>query len=150
VPFIRAPETIGDFGSSAYLGCPGCLFDAESFRRTGGLDERFKNANDVELWVRLSKLGSFITTDKVVANIRYIESSDGNRDPLAGIAALIALNYIHGYPGVSKTILARYADRHAAVMSMDRGALAKAIARRTIGGFKRRLVRALRGFKGNR
>lgn len=49
---------------------PGCLFDAGAYREAGGIDARFHYFLDVDLWLRLAKLGRFATTDRVVATAR--------------------------------------------------------------------------------
>lgn len=142
-PFIRDVNSIGDWGHAAYLGCPSALFDMAAFRHVGGIDERFKTQSDVELWVRLAKVGSFAIMEKEIAEARFVRGSLTNRDQLERIAALIAINYVHGYRDVAKAVLARYSNR--GIEGLSTAALAMAVARRLQAAAKRRLERILRG-----
>lgn len=157
-PFIRDRAGIGDWGVGNNIGGVACFFDSETFRRVGGHDERFRHASDGELWVRLAKVGSFALVDDIVAVVRNDPNSLSRRDWPGEVAAKIALNYVNGYLGTAKTILARYAADEGLksargcgllspdelVKAMGRGALAKAVALRLTGGLKRRLGRVFR------
>lgn len=114
-PFIREPYGIGDWGHSAWFGAIACLFDGTLFRRIGECDERFKTANDVELWMRLSTYGKFRFTDEIVASARYNPNSISHRDPTGEIIALIAMNYIHDHRSTAKVVLERHVSTRIAL-----------------------------------
>ena len=153
---IRKLEEIGDWGVGAWFGCIACLFDASSYERVGGFDDRFKTANDVELWVKLSKLGSFSLTKSIVATARFNPSSLSHRDPAEEVSALISLNYIHGFPANAKSILLRYVAKEAGLEAkrlapsdslnmLPYRAFFKAFAGRTASALRRRVGRMIRG-----
>jgi len=108
-PYIRDRATLGDWGVEAWFPAVACLFDAAAFRQVGGFDRRFRSANDVELWVRLARVGDFALLDEDVSIARYNLDSVSRRDPAGEITALIALNYLNGYSAVAKAILERHA-----------------------------------------
>lgn len=112
-PFISNHSRIGDWGSSAWFPSVGCLFDAQAYNRIGGLAESITNANDVDLWLRLSQLGRFLVTNEVVATARFNPNSMSHRDRTSEISALVAINYMRGYPDVSRDILTRYGAEQA-------------------------------------
>lgn len=154
--FIRELAKMGDWGVGAWFGCIACLFDASSYVRVGGFDDRFKNANDVELWVKLSRLGSFSLSESIVATARFNPSSLSHRDWAGEVAALISLNYIHGCHANAKSILQRYVAKETGLEAkrfapsdclnrMSYRALLKGIAGRTASALRRRIRRVIGG-----
>jgi glycosyltransferase involved in cell wall biosynthesis len=160
LPFIRAPEAIGDWGAGAWLGCPACLFDAGSFRKAGGMEESLKTAHDVELWVKLAKMGDFALTNELVATARYNPNSVCHRDVPGVVADVIHINCAHGYRDNARAVFLRYAVQEGLrlatptqvcqaftadelVRAMGARPLAKALLGRLIGAFSRRVIRKL-------
>jgi glycosyltransferase involved in cell wall biosynthesis len=110
LPFIRDPKEIGDWGVGAWFAGMACLFSADAFRSLGAFDERFKTVNDVDLWAKFAKVGSFSLTNEIVASSRFNTQSLSHRDWPGEVVALIATNYVNGYHEVAKRILLRYAE----------------------------------------
>jgi glycosyltransferase involved in cell wall biosynthesis len=148
VPFIGKMEEIGDWGVGAWFNSVACLFDADSFRQVGQFDERFLTANDVELWIRLAKVGQFTVTDQAVAMARYDPHSLSNRDKARLATDLIAMNCIHGHIDCATAILSRYVARQVpnAIRQFPMGDVLKMFAYRDLlKGFLWRTGSALRG-----
>lgn len=127
IPFIRSLDRIGDWGVGGWFNSIACLFDAESYRAVGGLDQRFKNGSDVDLWIKLSMHGRFALTMNPVAIHRRNLQSVSNRDSESELSSWIASNYINGHREVARSILVRFAERR----------VAQATARLSIADFTR-------------
>jgi len=95
-PYIRDQQSIGHWGVGAWFFSPACLFDGATYRTVGGFDPRFYNIGDVELWIRMGKIGNFVCTAETVAFIHHDPGSVSRRDKISNDLALIAANYLHG------------------------------------------------------
>jgi glycosyltransferase involved in cell wall biosynthesis len=113
LPFIRGLKEIGDWGVGGWFVSVACLFRADFFRRVGRFNESFKSGTDVDMWVKLAKIGSFSLTDEIVATARFNPQSISHRDRLDELSAWITANYINGYREVAKRIMVRYAEEQA-------------------------------------
>lgn len=114
VPFIRDARAFGDWGKSVWFVSVACLFRADAYRRVGGFDLRFVNGNDVDLWMRIAKTGTFSLTDKLVARSRLNPRSASHRDKELEILSWMTSSYLNGYPEVSRRLLLHYAGEGAA------------------------------------
>jgi GT2 family glycosyltransferase len=170
LPYIQDQQSIGDNGNTSRIPGIACFFDAAAYHRVGEFDPRFAPTSDYELWVKLAKLGTFETLEKIVAMNRWDPHSLSRRDWPEMVAAGIALNYYHGHRDVAKTILDRYTANEGLkiltakglmtltasqacsvipadelVRAMGLPVLAMAVLRHTAQALKRRIVRAIRG-----
>jgi glycosyltransferase involved in cell wall biosynthesis len=152
-PLIRDPKEMGDWGVGGWFAGVACLFSADAFRSLGGFDERFKTSNDVELWLRLAKIGSFTLTNDHISSARLNPDSLSHRDWPGEVTALIAMNYMHGYRTTAKTILARHvADQLSkspqapcpAAEQLALRTLSKALVKRLIFVIKKRVFQLFR------
>jgi glycosyltransferase involved in cell wall biosynthesis len=107
-PFVRDQTAIGNWGVGAWFFSPACLFDGPAYRAVGGFDPRFFNAGDVELWIRLAKIGTFVFTPETVAFVHRNPQSISRRDELGGDIALVAANYLHGHQDIARAKMTRY------------------------------------------
>lgn len=113
VPFIRSLDKIGDWGVGGWFNSIACLFDAKNYRTVGGLDPRFRNGNDLDLWIRMAQQGTFALSSELVAVHRRNLQSDSNRDRPLELSAWISSNYINGHRDVAKSLLVRFAEQRA-------------------------------------
>ncbi len=107
-PFIRNHQAIGNWGVGAWFFSPACLFDGSAYRAVGGFDPRFFNSGDVDLWIRLGKVGTFIFTTETVAFVHHNPKSISRRDELGGDIGLVASNYLHGNHDIARIKMTRY------------------------------------------
>ena len=54
---------------------PGCLFKKYAYDKIGGLDHQYKWAFDLDLFIRLSRVGDFHFTPRTLAKFRWHEGS---------------------------------------------------------------------------
>jgi len=133
LPFVCDPKQIGNWGVGAWFVSVACLFDAGCYRSIGGLDNRFRNGGDVDLWIRLSKKGSFSLTKEIVASARRRLDSWANGDRPLELSSWIASNYINGNYDVARAVLIRYGEEQ----------IAQAATRLSVGNFARLKVRSV-------
>jgi hypothetical protein len=112
-PYVRDHRAIGHWEVGMWSFGVGCLFDGAAYRAVGGFDPRFRQSNDVDLWIRMGKLGTFTFTPETVAFVHHNPQSVARRDDLGNDIALIASNYLHGNDKIARAILARYIARWA-------------------------------------
>jgi glycosyltransferase involved in cell wall biosynthesis len=140
IPFIKDQSAVGDWGVRGWFVSVACLFRADLFQQVGRFDERFRSGNDVDLWVKLSKIGPFSLTDQIVATARWNPQSISHRDKPGELCAWIASNYFNGYIDVAKQILIRY-GREQVRGGLENSNARPHFARRFIGRLKRRILR---------
>ncbi|HTB63556.1 MAG TPA: glycosyltransferase family 2 protein [Opitutales bacterium] len=107
-PYIRDQKKIGNWGVDAWFFSPGCLFDGATYRAVGGFDPRFYNAGDLDLWIRMSKIGTFVLTPETVVYVHFNPDSVSGRDRLGGDIALISSNYLHGNYDIARAKMTTY------------------------------------------
>lgn len=62
-----ARDELADWGHAGGFGQPACFFSRAAWDRSGGLDRSLHFAFDVDLWLRLAALGSFVRVDGALA-----------------------------------------------------------------------------------
>jgi glycosyltransferase involved in cell wall biosynthesis len=151
-PFINSdnPNQIGHWGVEGWFFGVACLFDAYVFRQVGCFDEKYITGNDIDLWNKLIKQGSFTLTNEPVAISRLNPQSLSHRDRALELSAWITSNYINEDYDVAKRILLRYGEEQAKntiasitpnefINIKGRKAVIKAIVRSILAAVKRRL-----------
>jgi glycosyltransferase involved in cell wall biosynthesis len=107
-PFVRDHQAIGNWGVGAWFFSPACLFDGPAYRAVGGFDPRFFNVGDVDLWIRMAKIGTFVFTPETVAFVHDNPLSISRRDELGGDIGLVAANYLRGNHNIARAKMTRY------------------------------------------
>ena len=107
-PRVGSKGQLGNWGVEAFFCQPSCFFDSRLFTDVGGLDERLHYAMDLDLWLRLSELGDFASTDEVVSYYRYYASAKTFRDDPMREAEVIASNFNRGMPEVARMRLVHH------------------------------------------
>lgn len=106
-PRVGSAEAICDWGEGAHFYQPSCLFSSAAFRGTGGLNERFHFAMDVDLWARLAGCGAFASTDLLISGAHLHPGCKTLRDRPMGEAEFIAISILNGYPEVARRRMIR-------------------------------------------
>lgn len=61
---------IADWHRSGFFYQPACFFRRSAFEQSGGINESYQNALDIDLWMRLAQIGSFRKVDAKVAHAK--------------------------------------------------------------------------------
>jgi glycosyltransferase involved in cell wall biosynthesis len=67
IPRALDRDSLADWGYRGFFYQPSCFFSALAWREAGGLDESLSIAIDLDLWLRLAALGSFVSTPQVIS-----------------------------------------------------------------------------------
>jgi glycosyltransferase involved in cell wall biosynthesis len=110
-PFVHDHQALGNWEVGMWFFSPACLFDAATYRAAGGFDPRFYNIGDVELWIRMGKIGAFTFTTETVAFIHRDPQSVSRRDKLGNDIALISANYLNGNYDIARARMNRFLKR---------------------------------------
>jgi glycosyltransferase involved in cell wall biosynthesis len=86
----------GDWSGLSCFYQPSVFFDAEAYRQVGEINPNYHNCMDVDLWVRLSDVGAFTTTQDVLSAARLYPDAKTFRDVPKRECELIAINVRHG------------------------------------------------------
>lgn len=90
---------------------PSCYFSAEAWNQVGPLDESLQYSMDLDLWLKLSKIGYFVPTVQVLsaALIHPGAKTSGERDKMH--AETISVQVRHGYLDLAGSRLGRVVRR---------------------------------------
>ncbi|OHB60615.1 MAG: hypothetical protein A2167_08970 [Planctomycetes bacterium RBG_13_46_10] len=112
IPFAWVNQKDGDIHKELlkgnFVGSPVVLVKKECFDRAGLFDERFRNAVDWEMWLRISKLYHFRCVDEPLAIAHYdSDNISFNPDTLIKALELVLETYRDEF-AAEKKILARH------------------------------------------
>jgi glycosyltransferase involved in cell wall biosynthesis len=97
---------VGLLGYPRNLAQPATFFTADAYRRTTGLDPRLHYAMDVDLWLKLARLGPFVLLpDRVLARFRIHGSAKSSRAATAMIREDLRVRRRHGMPVLGRASL---------------------------------------------
>lgn len=131
-------DSLADWGMRGWFYQPSCFFSARAWREAGVLDDTSHYAFDLDLWLRLARVGSFVSTPRVIsaATIHRDAKTQARRPSMH--AEIIAVQIKHGYPEAAARKLSSLLE-----MESPRGRIRgfprrlAAIARRLFGGYQR-------------
>lgn len=120
---------IADWYGSGFFYQPACFFRRSVFEQSGGINEAYQNALDIELWMKLAQKGSFRKVNSVVAHAKIHHDMKTLKClPLRDAeTAAVALSF--GYPDAALRRLNSYA-KYYAKNDADVGFLIRALAGR--------------------
>lgn len=100
-------DGLGDWGHRGWFYQPSCFVAARAWREAGALDETSHYAFDLDLWLRLSRIGEFVSTPRVLsaATIHKDAKSQARRPWMH--AEIVAVQIKHGYQEAAANKLAR-------------------------------------------
>jgi hypothetical protein len=92
-------DTCGGHSGPQLIPQPGSLFRRDAYEQTGGLDFRYKWAFDLDLFIRLSRVGKFKNTPRVLAKFRWHDGSlsVGGREGSVNEASVIRIAALPGW-----------------------------------------------------
>lgn len=98
-PWIHDSGMILNWGDKSHFFQPSCFFSRPFFSEVGGtVREDLKCVFDVELWMRLAKLGPIARTDQLIAAARVYPATITERFPLRREIEFMFINFLHyGY-----------------------------------------------------
>lgn len=87
---------------------PSCLFDAQTFHAVDGLNESLHYAMDIDLWLRMSERGTFVTVPHLLSEARMYEGIKTWSSRERVEAEKIALNVYNDQLDVAEKHLRRF------------------------------------------
>ncbi|MDA0990591.1 MAG: glycosyltransferase family 2 protein [Verrucomicrobia bacterium] len=103
-------DRMGDWGGDTQFWQPSCFFRRDAFEKVGGLRESLHFVMDVDLWIRLAKIGRFAQLDEVVSAGRMHADAKTSRDVSMRESEILAANIISGTPDIARERFNRYLD----------------------------------------
>lgn len=86
------------------LAQPATFFRAEAYRQTTGVDPRLRYAMDVDLWLKLARLGPVVTLrDQILARFRTHGSAKSSVAATAMVREDLRVRWRHGMPILGRT-----------------------------------------------
>lgn len=67
IPHGLDRDSLADWGHRGFFYQPSCFFSARAWHKTGPLDEGLHLAFDLDLWLRLSPIGAFVSTSEIIS-----------------------------------------------------------------------------------
>jgi glycosyltransferase involved in cell wall biosynthesis len=108
VPKNLDQESIADWGHRGFFYQPACFFSAEAWHQAGTLDEDLYIAMDLDLWLRLSVLGEFAKTSRVLSAATIHEEAKTRISRADMYAETFRVQCRYGYDQLAKERLARW------------------------------------------
>ena len=134
LPRALEQDNVAAWGPRGFFYQPSCFFSAEAFRQVDGLDESLHYAFDLDLWLKLSGMGSFVPADRILsaATIHQSAKTQAKRTEMHAETAIVQVR--HGYEDAAVSRLTRLLEPK----SLDRVLLAA--AKNTLVSWWRRLA----------
>jgi len=107
-PNVGNKKDFADWYKNAYISQPSCFFRLDTFQKIGGLNNNLNFVLDVELWMKMSAVGTFATTDKTLSVSRIYPEIKSYQDAAMREAEHIAICIACGERDVAKLRLNRY------------------------------------------
>jgi glycosyltransferase involved in cell wall biosynthesis len=90
-------DSLADWGHRGFFYQPSCFFSAQAWHKTGPLDEGLHLAFDLDLWLRLSSVGSFASSAEIISAAIIHKDAKTQAQRLEMHAEAIAVQFKHGY-----------------------------------------------------
>lgn len=90
-------DDLARWGMEGFFYQPSCFFTAEGWAQTGPLDLRLEYGFDVDLWLKLAKLGPFVATDEVLSAALFHDMAKSGQGRMGQHVDTIALQVYHGH-----------------------------------------------------
>jgi glycosyltransferase involved in cell wall biosynthesis len=117
IPRGLVRNRLADWGHKGWFYQPSCFFSATAWQEAGPLDESLHFAMDVDLWLRLIRVGEFVSTRHVLsaAVIHPLAKSQAQRTAM--FEEIHFIQRRHGYEGIAES---RIADKSRVGTLQDR------------------------------
>ena len=133
IPRKLTSREIANWGTDGFLYQPACFFKRSTFNEIGGLDNKLNYTMDVDLWLRISKLGKFHIINERIAQAKiYPGIKTLSNIPHRELEkCVIAFNY--GYVDIAQKRLGGIINREISILTFkDLIVLIKSRLRRVI------------------
>jgi GT2 family glycosyltransferase len=119
-------DGIADWGHQGFFYQPSCFFAADAWHQAGQLDEDLHYAFDLDLWLRLSRVGSFTATPRILsaATIHPDAKTRARRTEMYAETAAVQIK--HGYQGLAVARLEDFLKQQVLHRKLIRGVRWKA------------------------
>lgn len=94
-------DSLADWWSGGFFFQPSCFFAAQAWQEVGGLDEKLHLALDVDLWLRLSTLGNFVSTPEIISAALIHPEAKTQAQRAEMYAETMAVQIKYGYQEVA-------------------------------------------------
>lgn len=101
IPHGLDRDSLADWGYRGFFYQPSCFFAARAWKETGFLDENLKFAFDLDMWLRLSSIGTFASTTETISAAIIHKDAKTQAQRTAMHAETIAIQVKHGYLGAA-------------------------------------------------
>ncbi|MFX0194956.1 MAG: glycosyltransferase family 2 protein [Candidatus Hodarchaeota archaeon] len=90
-------DSLADWGSRGYFHQPSCFFAAQAWHKRGLFDENLHFTFDLDLWLKLSTMGTFASTAEIISAAIIHKDAKTQAQRLEMHAETIAVQFKHGY-----------------------------------------------------
>jgi len=97
IPHGLDRDSLADWGRRGFFYQPSCFFAAPAWHKIGPLDESLHLAFDLDLWLRLSPIGAFVSTAEIISAAIIHKDAKTQAQRLEMHAETIAVQFKHGY-----------------------------------------------------
>jgi glycosyltransferase involved in cell wall biosynthesis len=112
IPQNLARDHLANWARDGFFYQPSCFFSAQTWEEVGPLDENLHCALDLDLWLRLSKEGEFVSTEKILSGAVIHPDAKTQAHRLAMRAETIHLQVKYGYHEIAVENLRLIRDRY--------------------------------------
>ncbi len=138
--YVNAPHgldlpDLADWMGAAWFAQPASLFAREAIARAGPLDERLQSSFDVDLFLRLARLGTFAGSDEPWAEETIHPAARTSAAPGRSLAELRVVQLRHGFDAL---VLRRLADDYQELVGYRRMRFVDWVRRALVTGILRR------------
>lgn len=99
-------DSLADWGMN-YFYQPSCFFAAWAWQEIKSLEERWHYAFDVDLWLRLSLLGEFVSTPRILSAATIHKEAKTQAHRAKMYAEIMSIQIKHGYQEAASQHIAR-------------------------------------------
>ncbi|MFX1552322.1 MAG: glycosyltransferase family 2 protein [Promethearchaeota archaeon] len=101
IPHGLDRDSLADWGHRGFFYQPSCFFAARAWKETGLLDEDLQFAFDLDMWLRLSSIGTFASTTDIISAAIIHKDAKTQAQRRAMHAETVAIQVKHGYLGAA-------------------------------------------------
>lgn len=134
IPYGLDRDSLADWGRRGFFYQPSCFFAAQAWHKIGALDESLHFAFDVDLWLRLSAIGTFASTGEILSAAIIHKDAKTQAQRADMHAETTSIQIKHGYQEVAIKRLVDLLERPS-LNSQIRG-----ILRAKLTGLARRMI----------
>jgi glycosyltransferase involved in cell wall biosynthesis len=113
-------EGLANWFLGGFFYQPACFFRRDVFERVGQVCEKYENAMDVELWMRLVTVGEFRALDEKIAYAKIHPDMKTTSNVPRRDAETVAVAISHGYPEAAVNRMNAFAKHYLRTQASER------------------------------